>query len=392
MVNQDKDWVSGSEAIKPPAGGIEGIDAIAAQLLDTIAPQAQQLDSDPVALAAAMDWLGDRGWLAMKVPSIWGGRGASELEYGQFREALARCSGALAFLQAQHQSAAASIAKGENEALKQTYLPPIAQGKTRLGIAFSHLRRSQCPITAQAVAGGWEITGTAPWVTGLGHFAEAVLAVPIAGADRVLFCIVPIAPTEHCHSRIQPGQLMTLGAMNSTQTATVEFDHWLVPTDYTIGIKPGDWIQKIDRQNVLQGSFFALGCTQAVLDRLVSLFREKRSVAIAAVHDHLSHRLQQLRHAIYQAMDATSSLDVYEQKLQLRSQAIGLMSRAVQVGLIAEGGSANLTSSVAQRLLRESTIFATSGQTPEILAATLSEISDMSLEFQGIQFHNSAIN
>lgn len=389
MANQDKDWASGRGAIEPPA---EGIDVIAAQLLDTIAPQAHQLDCDPVALAAAMDWLGDRGWLAMKVPPVWGGRGASELEYGQLREALARCSGALAFLQAQHQSAAALIAKGDNEDLKQTYLPAIVQGKTRLGIAFSHLRRPQPPIAARAVAGGWEITGTAPWVTGLGHFAEAVLAVPIAGADRVVFCIVPIAPTEQHQGRIQPGPFMTLGAMNSTQTAMVEFDRWFVPMDYTLGTKPGNWIQQLDRQNVLQGAFFPLGCTQAVLDRLVSLFREKRSIAIAAAHDQFSHRLQQLRHNIEQAMNPTESQDSYEQKLQLRGQAIGLMSRAVQVGLIAEGGSANLIGSVAQRLQREATVFATSGQRPDILAASLSDITDMSLDLQGLQTHHSMVN
>jgi alkylation response protein AidB-like acyl-CoA dehydrogenase len=389
MANQDRDLASGSGAIDRST---EGIDQIASQLLDTIAPQANQLDGDPALLAAAMDWLGDRGWLAMKVPPVWGGRGASELEYGQFREALARCSGALAFLQAQHQSAAALIAKGENEDLKQTYLPAIVQGKTRLGIAFSHLRRPQPPIAARAVAGGWELTGTAPWVTGLGHFTEAVLAAPIVGADRVVFCLVPIAPTEHPTGRIQPGPLMGLGAMNSTQTAAVTFDRWFVPTDYTVGTKPGDWIQQLSRQNVLQGSYFALGCTQAVLDRLVTLFQDKRSIAIAAVHDHFSHRLQQLRHAIYQPIDPDTTQESYEQKLRLRSQAIGLMSRAVQVGLIAEGGSANLLGNVSQRLQRESTVFATSGQTPEILAATLSDISDLPLDLTSIQARNSAAN
>jgi predicted component of type VI protein secretion system len=68
------------------------------------------------------------------------------------------------------------------------------------------------------------------------------------------------------------------------------------------------------------------------------------------------------------------------------------MSRAVQVGLIAEGGSANLLGNVAQRLQRESTVFATSGQTPEILAATLSDISDLPLDLTSIQARNSTVN
>lgn len=340
----------------------------AAQLLETIAPQADAINQDPMALAEAMDWLDAQGWLALKVDPEWGGRGISEAEYGRFREAVARCSGALAFLQAQHQSAAGLIAKGDNGALKQTYLPAIAQGKTRLGIAFSHLRRvDDPPIEGRAVPGGWEICGTAPWVTGLGYFPEAVLAVPTESG--VLFCLVPIAATEE-RGRVQPGPPMALGAMGSTQTAAVMFDRWFVPTDLVVGLEPIDWVQQLARRSVLQGVYFVLGCTQAALDRLTTSFAEKRLLAIAATHDTLLQDLDRLRQAIY----GISPTAPYHYQLQLRGQAIALMGRAVQAVLITQGGRASLTANPAYRLQGEASIFATSGQTLDILAAALGAI------------------
>lgn len=344
------------------------LESAAAQLLETIAPQAEVLDRDPAALAGAIDWLGAQGWLALKVSPDWGGRGLSEVEYGQFREAAARCSGALAFLQAQHQSAAGLIAQGDNEALKQQYLPAIAQGTRRLGIAFSHLRRvDDPPIEGRAVSGGWEICGTAPWVTGLGHFSEAVLAVPTASG--VLFCLVPLVATEQ-RGAVQPGQAMALGAMSSTQTAAVTFDRWFVPSDLVVGLKPIDWVQQFSRRGVLQGGYFVLGCTQAALDRLTAAFAEKRLLAIAATHDTLRQELERLRRAIY----GISPTAPYHQKLQLRGQAIALMGRAVQAALITQGGRAIVMPHPAVRLQGEANIFATSGQTLDIVAATLGAI------------------
>ncbi|HEY9689149.1 MAG TPA: acyl-CoA dehydrogenase family protein [Coleofasciculaceae cyanobacterium] len=344
------------------------LDRAAAQLLETIAPQADLLDRDPAALAAAIDWLGAQGWLALKVPPDWGGRGISEAEYGRFREVVARCSGALAFLQAQHQSAAGLIANGDNEALKQRYLPAIAQGTSRLGIAFSHLRRvDDLPIEGRAVPGGWEICGTAPWVTGLGYFPEAVLAVPTEAG--VLFCLVPLVATEQ-RGCVQPGPLMSLGAMGSTQTAAVVFDRWFVPTELVVGLEPIDWVQQFTRRGVLQGVYFVLGCTQAALDRLAESFTEKRLLAIAATHDTLRQDLDRLRQAIY----GISPTAPYHHKLQLRGQAIALMGRAVQAVLMTQGGRAMVTTHPASRLQGEANIFATSGQTLDILAAALGAI------------------
>lgn len=88
-----------------------------AYLQTSVAPQAGAIDRDARALKAALQGLGDRELLALRVPPSWGGAGFDATAFWQFGAMVARHSGALAFLQAQHQSAAAAIAGSSNESL-----------------------------------------------------------------------------------------------------------------------------------------------------------------------------------------------------------------------------------------------------------------------------------
>ena len=124
-------------------------------LNDSIAPQATELDRDPAALRDAFQLLGNQGLLGLKVPQDWGGRGWTPNDIARYTEQVARYSGALAFLQTQHQSAAGSLAKSDNRGLKESYLRSAARGDIGLGVGFSHLRRShQPPVTATVIASG----------------------------------------------------------------------------------------------------------------------------------------------------------------------------------------------------------------------------------------------
>ncbi|HEY9846994.1 MAG TPA: acyl-CoA dehydrogenase family protein, partial [Candidatus Caenarcaniphilales bacterium] len=147
------------------------LDQTHAYLQESVAPQANEMDSDPEVLYTALRGLGGRALLALRVPKAWGGTEASAETFWTFQEMVARYSGALAFVQTQHQSAAAMLAQSDNELLKQEYLPPMNQGKTLVGIAFSQLRRQGDPLVkALPVAGGYQLDGKLPWVTGFRFF------------------------------------------------------------------------------------------------------------------------------------------------------------------------------------------------------------------------------
>jgi alkylation response protein AidB-like acyl-CoA dehydrogenase len=94
-------------------------------LQESVAPHATAIDSDSDALKNALMGMGELGLLALRVPSRWGGSEVSEQTFHTFQELVARYSGALAFLQTQHQSAAAMLVQSQNEVLKREYLPHL---------------------------------------------------------------------------------------------------------------------------------------------------------------------------------------------------------------------------------------------------------------------------
>ncbi|HEY9597270.1 MAG TPA: acyl-CoA dehydrogenase family protein, partial [Cyanophyceae cyanobacterium] len=108
-------------------------------LREFVAPLASEMDSDSEVLRTALTGMGDRALLALRVPKIWGGAEVSEQNYRRFQQLVPRYSGALAFLQTQHQSAAEMLSRSENESLKQQYLPYMSKGQVLVGVGFSQL-------------------------------------------------------------------------------------------------------------------------------------------------------------------------------------------------------------------------------------------------------------
>ena len=160
-------------------------------LQESVAPQAQQLDRNSLALKLALQSMGDRSLLALRVPKKLGGTGWNEIDYRRFQIAIARCSGALAFLQTQHQSAVSQLAKSDNRSLQEEYLPYAARGKKLIGVGFSHLRRRGQPmLEAVEVKGGYLLTGEVPWITGWDFFDNFIIGAVLPDG-RELYGILP---------------------------------------------------------------------------------------------------------------------------------------------------------------------------------------------------------
>src|SRR5688572_6285110 len=91
-------------------------------LRDHVSPRAQEIDEDPEAVRLALQGLCERDLMALRRPKEYGGPALSEAEFRHFQQEVARCSGTLAFLQTQHQSAVSLLSKSENRSLKADYL------------------------------------------------------------------------------------------------------------------------------------------------------------------------------------------------------------------------------------------------------------------------------
>jgi alkylation response protein AidB-like acyl-CoA dehydrogenase len=342
-------------------------------LRESVAPVASEIDHNPEVLKEALQGMSDRSLLALRTPKVWGGAGVSEVTYRHFQQLVPRYSGALAFLQTQHQSAAGFFTNSDNEALKRQYLPYMAKGQVLIGIGFSHLRRPSDPIMkAIPLEGGYQLGGKVPWVTGFGFFQDFIVGAALPDG-RAVYGVVPFVETvQQTGGSIAFSEPMELGAMSSTNTVTATLNHWFLPQERVVFAKPIGAIHDNDKKNVLHHGFFALGCARAGLDIVEAAYHTKQLPFIKLAFESLNEELTRCQSAMMQALLPDSQR--WEERLQLRAWAINLAQRCASAAVTVSSGAANYKYHAAQRVYREALVFTVSGQTTAVMEATLARL------------------
>ncbi|MCC5898728.1 MAG: acyl-CoA dehydrogenase [Phormidium sp. BM_Day4_Bin.17] len=342
------------------------LDVTERYLDEFVSPQANLIDHDPQALQTAFQGLGDRAILTL--------RADNQVLFRRFQETISRYSGALAFLQTQHQSAAAMIARSPNTALKGEYLPYLAQGERRVGVGFSHLRRPGTPpMQAHAVPGGYHLQGFVPWITGWTLFDSFILGAMLPDGTSV-FGMMPFESTQDDRGgELTLSSPLEMAALTSTNTVTAEVRNWFLADDQVLFLKPPNWMHHNSQTNVLHHGFFALGCARAGLDLLNQAAERKDLPFLKTTWTRLDSELQACRQAFFDSEG--EGVTSYGDRLRLRAWAIELAGRCSYAAVAAWGGAANSSGHPAQRVYREALVYAVSGQTRDVMEATLNRLS-----------------
>lgn len=302
----------------------------------------------------------------LKLSPKWGGFGMSNLGFYHWQVMMAKYSGALSFLQTQHQSALGFICQSENEKLREKYLNLLREKNLFFGVAFSHLRREGKPlVTASVCRGGYQLDGFLPWVTGYGIFSYLIVGATLPDG-RELYGIIPFANQPPALEFSQPLKLL---AMSSTNTVTARLQGWFLPEEEVIAIKPKDSIHIRDRDNVLHHGFFPLGCSQAALQILRENLNKINLPSLEKVYLKLEEEEKLLRERMFSGI--TNPDTEFTEKLKLRVEAIHLAHRCTLACIISSKGSASLVDNTANRLYREALVYSVSGQTQWVLAESL---------------------
>jgi hypothetical protein len=345
-------------------------------LEENIAPKAQELDRSFTALKLALQELGDRGMLALTIPQNLGGAGWEELDYRRFQIAIARASGALAFLQTQHQSAVSQLAKSNNQSLQQEYLPHVARGEKLIGVGFSHLRRRGQPImTAVEVEGGYLLTGKVPWITGWGFFESFIIGAALPDGSEIYGMLPFENSVQTSGGSLTFSDPLELIAMSATNTVTAKLDNWLLDRDRTVALKPLGSIHYNSKKNILHHGFFALGCAYGGLDILQTIGEKKQLDFIQRSWQTLQKQVENCDRTMLSSLSDDNI--TYLQQLQLRTQAIDLAQRCSQAAIVVSSGAANYLNSAAGRIYREALVFSVSGQTTDVMKASLKLLSNV---------------
>jgi len=339
-------------------------------LRDVITPKAQIIDRDPVAMGEAVKAICHQGWMALKRPLAYGGPEMSEIEFRVVQREVARSSGAFAFLTTQHQSAVAMIGSSENQALKEEYLPQMANGGKLVGIGFSQLRRAGLPIMrAERVSGGYRLEGHVPWITGWSFYPEFLVGAALPDGSSV-FGILPLMSGPH----VQISPPMELAAMGTAMTVTADVSNFFVPDARIVFTKPPGWIQHSDEINIALQVHFALGCARAGIDIVEREAKRKGLDFLTETAQTLLVEWESCR-AASETASSLSGQESREDRLQVRAWVIELAVRCAHAAVTASSGAANSVNHPAQRVYREALVFSVSAQTAPIMEATLRRIS-----------------
>ncbi|MDJ0844828.1 acyl-CoA dehydrogenase family protein [Crocosphaera sp.] len=353
----------------PPVNNLDNfLEEIESYLQADVTPLATEIDQCPDALKKALEGLIDRSLLSVRIPQAWGGVGLELETFYLLQQLLTQYSGALGFLQLQHQGAVNAIVKSENEALKQQYLPKIVAENLLCGLGFSQLRRTGKPLmTATSVAGGYEITGHIPWITGFNFFDRFILGATLPEGQEIRG-IMPFKPS----SQVRFSESMKLGAMQSTNTVTATFEKYFLPEENVVSLAPGGAIYDNDKKVVLYPSFLVLGCAKAGLDIVKKVVETKPLDFIEEAYDHLDEEWHICQSKVRKAI-ATDDRS-FDDDLALRVWSINLAQRCSKAAVTVSSGAANYHDHPAQRVYKEALVFSVFAQTTDIMKATLEQL------------------
>ncbi|MDJ0601034.1 MAG: acyl-CoA dehydrogenase family protein [Crocosphaera sp.] len=353
----------------PKINGLENfLESIETYLQEFVAPFAFEIDQSPDALKKALQGLIEHSLLSVRIPQSWGGLGLKPETFYLLQQLLSQYSGALAFLQLQHQGAVNAIIKSENEALKQQYLPKIVEDNLLCGLGFSQLRRQGKPmIRATPIQGGYEIMGNIPWITGFNLFDVFILGASLPDGQEIRG-IVPFTPS----SQIKFSEPMKLGSMQSTNTVTATLENYFLPAENVVSLDKVRAIHDNDKKVVLYPSFLVLGCAKAGLDIVKQVAETKQLDFIQEAYNHLHEEWQICQRKILEAI--TINERSFEDDLELRVWSINLAQRCSKAAVTVSSGAANYYNHPAQRVYKEALVFSVFAQTTDIMKASLEQL------------------
>lgn len=222
-----------------------------------VRPHADTWDREEALPLEIFTWLAQQGLLGLALPSVWGGGGADAITLGALHEeAGAACSSVRCALTV-HAMVSQALLRWGSPAQRQRWLPSLARGEALAAFALSEPAvgsdAAGIQTRAEAVPGGYALTGVKRWIT-LGECATHFL----------LFARLDDRPTAFWVPADSPGlarqPLRGLLGCRASRTAELHLSLCFVPEDALIG-RPGLGVSLVASAALDHGRYtVAWGC------------------------------------------------------------------------------------------------------------------------------------
>uniref|UniRef100_A0AAU3HR32 Acyl-CoA dehydrogenase family protein n=1 Tax=Streptomyces sp. NBC_01393 TaxID=2903851 RepID=A0AAU3HR32_9ACTN len=346
----------------PPHPLVAAARELAAEVL---APLAEDVDRDGMP-ASSVEAVKRSGLLGIAAPVEDGGSAAPAVVVRETAEILAGACCSTWFVQTQHHTPVATLAKS-GLPVRERLLGPLARGELLSGVAYAQLRAyPRVPVRVTRERGGWRFDGTVPWYTGWG-LNDVMLLAGVTQDDEALFAFTQAREQPG----LRPSPPMRLAALTASRTVSLELDGLWLPDDAVALRTPYESWAVTDRPKNTNASPAVFGVTATA----IGLLEDDPSARETA--DTLRARLDEVRRQAYELADHPVPTERIEERLECKTRAYDVMRAATTAAVVAGGGRAMDLRSPAQRLAREGMFLLVQGQTAQVRAAHLGSLGSL---------------
>lgn len=193
---------------------------------------ANEIDTDVTLLKKVYKKLNDLNCLNLLIPSELGGLGGERAEWVEYNILLSQYSGALLFLQAQHQFAVSQLKKLLPNEKVRDLLKRMAQENLSLGIARVAQRNL---LNIEPIKDGFKLSGKIPWVTGFDFFPLTLFSFDVDG--KIYFSTLPFQTNPQDQS-ILISPVIETTILSSTQTVSITLNQYFISYQDIIASHP----------------------------------------------------------------------------------------------------------------------------------------------------------
>ena len=235
-----------------PAGQREKLER-AREIAETVLfPAALETDRSLRVPASHLDLLAGEGFYGLAAPAEAGGGGADYPTQCLIAEAFAGGCLTTAFVWIQHHGVVRRVLDA-SAALRESYLGPLCRGKRRAGVALGGSLPGPPRLRARRVAGGYQIDGHSPWVTGWGMIDTLAVAARDE-QDMLVWSLIDAA--ESSTLSVRPLHMV---AASASGTVTAGFTGQFVPDDQVLRRQPFAEFSTQDARGLRLNGSLALG-------------------------------------------------------------------------------------------------------------------------------------
>ena len=329
------------------------------EIADTVLfPAALEVDRTGRVPDSHWEALARAGLYGIAAPVEAGGPGLDLPQIIEILETMASGCLATAFTWVQHHGMLAALAATANHALRDEVVPGAITGRIRGGVAYAGAVPVPPRMRAQRVAGGWRLSGHAPFVSGWG----IIDVLQISAGDTETGDIVAGLVRAEMQPGIESVTAQPLFVADASQTVAVEVDGLVIPDDRIVS--------RVSRPDFMANQNFGsrLNATLplGLVRRCVRLLDD---AAESAAADALRGEADAVRARLDAGLGDAALL------LAARADGCELAVRAAGALVAADGGPSLLRTSAAQLLARSAVFTLVAASRPELKRSLIDHLS-----------------